>query len=221
MDNREKAELNKQKKLVDCVGHLNSVLEAFERLENYQERVLPIIDGFDLTHADTYLELTENLKRELFYIKFFSSHAASQLVKYRRLCNPDQDIYSIKEKKNPEKYGLKPLGDWKKQSEETQRILNESQKKIDEMLSKRKQENINEIKLKDLKDIKEQLDIASEKKREKQIKRTERIVRIESRILRLEWAVLSQKVEKDRITLWLSNFLDSNPKERFYKFLLP
>ena len=31
----------------------------------------------------------------------------------------------------------------------------------------------------------------------------------------------TQKVEKDRITLWLSNFLDSNPKERFDKFLLP
>ena len=98
MDEREKTELNKQKKLVDCVSHLNSVLEAFERLEDYKERVLPIIDGFDLTHTDTYLGLTENLKRELFYIKFFSEHAASQLVKYRRLWNPDKDIYSIKEK---------------------------------------------------------------------------------------------------------------------------
>ncbi|MDJ0596463.1 MAG: hypothetical protein QNJ72_41930 [Pleurocapsa sp. MO_226.B13] len=117
MDERERTELNKQKKLVDCVSHLNSVLEAFERLEDYKERVLPIIDGFDLTHTDTYLGLTENLKRELFYIKFFSEHAASQLVKYRRLCNPDQDIYSIKEKKNQEKYGIKPLGDWKKRSE--------------------------------------------------------------------------------------------------------
>ena len=152
MDDREKAELNKQKKLVDCVSQLNSVLEAFARLENYQARVLPIIDGFDLTHPDTYLELTENIRRELFYIKFFSEHAASQLVKYRRLCYPDQDIYSIKEKKNREKYGLKPLGDWKKQSEETQRILNESQKKIDEMLEKRKKENIDEVKFKDLKD---------------------------------------------------------------------
>ena len=189
MDDREKAELNKQKKLVDCVSQLNSVLEAFARLENYQARVLPIIDGFDLTHPDTYLELTENIRRELFYIKFFSEHAASQLVKYRRLCYPDRDIYSIKEKKNREKYGLKPLGDWKKQSEETQRILNESQKKIDEMLEKHKEENRDEVKLKDLKDIKEQLDIASEKKREKQIKRTERIIRIESRILRLEWAM--------------------------------
>ncbi|MBW4536540.1 MAG: hypothetical protein KME09_21640 [Pleurocapsa minor HA4230-MV1] len=73
MDDREKAELNKQKKLVDCVSHLNSVLEAFERLENYKATVLPIIDGFDLTHSDTYLELTENIKRELFYIKFFSN----------------------------------------------------------------------------------------------------------------------------------------------------
>ncbi len=189
MDDREKAELNKQKKLVDCVSHLNSVLSAFERLENYKEKVLPIIDGFDLTHTDTYLELTENIKRELFYIKFFSEHAAKQLVKYRQLWNPDENIYSIKDKKNQEKSGLKPLGDWKKQSEETQRILKESQKKIDEMLEKRKQDNIDEIKLKDLKDIKEELDIASEKKQKKQTKRTERIVRIESRILRLEWAM--------------------------------
>jgi hypothetical protein len=189
MDDREKAELNKQKKLVDCVSQLNSVLEAFERLENYKATVLPIIDGFDLTHSDTYLELTDNIKRELFYIKFFSEHAASQLVKYRRLCHPEQDIYSIKDQKNREKYGLKPLGDWKKQSEETQRILNESQKKIDEMLAKRNEANLDEVKFKDLKDIKEQLDIASEKKREKQIKRTERIVKIESRILRLEWAM--------------------------------
>lgn len=44
MDDREKAELNKQKKLVDCVSHLNSVLEAFERLENYKATVLPIVD---------------------------------------------------------------------------------------------------------------------------------------------------------------------------------
>ena len=95
MDDREKAELNKQKKLVDCVSQLNSVLEAFDRLEDYKARVLPIIYGFDLTHTDTYLELTENIKRELFYIKFFSDHAASQLVKYRQLCNPDKDIYSF------------------------------------------------------------------------------------------------------------------------------
>jgi hypothetical protein len=189
MDDREKAELNKQKKLVDCVSHLNSVLEAFERLENYKATVLPIIDGFDLTHSDTYLELTENIKRELFYIKFFSEHATSQLVKYRRLCHPEPDIYSIKDKKNREKYGLKPLGDWKKQSEEMQCILNESQKKIDEMLAKRNEDNLDEVKLKDLKDIKEKLDIASEKKREKQIKRTEKIVKIESKILRLEWAM--------------------------------
>ncbi len=188
MDDREKAELNKQKKLVDCVSHLNSVLEAFERLENYKEKVLPIIDGFDLTHTDTYLELTENIKRELFYIKFFSEHAAKQLVKYRQLSNPDRDIYSIKEKKNQEKYGLKPLKDWKKQSEETQRILDESQNKIDEML-KRREENQDSVELENLKDIKEKLDVAYKKKREKQIERTERIVRIESRILRLEWVM--------------------------------
>lgn len=188
MDERERTELNKQKKLVDCVSHLNSVLEAFERLEDYKERVLPIIDGFDLTHTDTYLGLTENIKRELFYIKFFSEHAASQLVKYRRLCNPDQDIYSIKEKKNQEKYGIKPLGDWKKRSEETQRILDESQNKIDEMLKKR-EKNSDLFEIKDLNNIKEKLDVAYKSKREKQIKRTERIVRIEFRILRLEWAM--------------------------------
>ena len=105
------------------------------------------------------------------------------------MCNSERDVYSIKEKKNKEKYGLKPLGDYSRQIEETQRILNESQQKIDEMLRKRREENTDEVKSKSLEDIKLQLDIAYEKKRKKQIKITEIIVRVESRILRLEWAM--------------------------------
>jgi hypothetical protein len=189
MDDQEKSELIKQKKLVDCVSYLNSVLESFERLENYKARILPIINGFDLSHSDTYLELTENIKRELFYIKFFSKQAAEQLVKYRQSCHPEQDIYSIKEKKNRVRHGLVPIGNFSKRSKEMQHFLNESQKKIDEMLVKRNEEKLDEVNLEDFRDIKDKLNIASEKKRKKQIKRTEIIVKLESKILRLEWAI--------------------------------
>ena len=124
MDKREKAELNEQKKLIDSISYLNSVLESFDRLEDYTARVLPIIDGFDLTYSDTYLELTDNIKPELFYIKFFCEHTAKQLVAYRRLSNPEKNIYSVKEKKFQQKHGIQPIGDWKKSSEEIQLMLN-------------------------------------------------------------------------------------------------
>ncbi len=54
---------------------------------------------------------------------------------------------------------------------------------------KKREKNSDLFEIKDLNNIKEKLDVAYKSKREKQIKRTERIVRIEFRILRLEWAM--------------------------------
>lgn len=36
MDEQEKAKLTKQKKLVDTIEYVNTALEAFDRLEEYQ-----------------------------------------------------------------------------------------------------------------------------------------------------------------------------------------
>jgi len=55
MDEREKEKLTKQKKLVDCIEYIKTALEAFERLKEYQAKVLPLLDEFDLNHPDTYL----------------------------------------------------------------------------------------------------------------------------------------------------------------------
>ena len=185
MDKSVKNELNKQKKLVDCVNYLNSVLDSLEHLENYQAKILPIMDGFDLTHCDTYLELTENLKRELFYIGFFSRHAANKLTKYRELSNSEKDIYSVKEQNNLEKQALKPLANW----EQIQQKLDQSEDIIKKLLSKVEADNLEEKQLKDSSIIKQQLNIADKKKRERQAKQTKKIATIEARVLRLEWII--------------------------------
>ena len=133
-------ELNKQKKLVDCVDNLNCVLEAFDRLENWKSKILPIIDSFDLNHSNTYLELTEKLSQELFRIRFFSEHAANKLVEYRQLGHPDQEIYSLKEQKDWEQYGIEPVGSLKRtikeQSLRNAKILKELEKRIDNMIER-------------------------------------------------------------------------------------
>ena len=194
MDEREKAQLKKQQKIVDCIEHLNTALSSFERLEEYKSRVIPIIDGLDLTHSDTYFEVTKKLKREIFYIKSFTACAANDLVGYRRLIHPERQIYSVKEKKNQAKYGIEPIGDWKKFSEQTRRILDDSQKilddnqkKTEELLQKQKQTEVEEREFD--KELKETLALVSKKKRESKIRRSNRITEIRLDILRLKWAM--------------------------------
>jgi len=128
------------------------------------------------------------MKTELFYIKFFTNRAAQCLVEYRRLCYPEQDIYSVKERKNEEKYGMKPLGDWKKRSEEMQRLLNSNQEQIDKMLAKAKPQ---EPRLVDLspEELKSRLNEVDEVVRTKRVRRVKRIEQIELNILRLQWAM--------------------------------
>ena len=188
MDEREKAELNKQKKIVDCIRHLNTALDSFDRLEDYKSRVIPIVDGLDLTHSDTYFEVTENLKRELFFIKMFASNAAESLVEYRRSIEPDKQIYSVKEKKRKAKYGIEPIGDSKKYYRETKRILNDSQQKIEELLQKQKQINVEETD-QDVEKVQEKLDLAFDKRREWHTRRGNRITKIEQDVLKLKWAM--------------------------------
>ena len=188
MDKREKAELNQQKKIVDCIEHLNTALDSLDRLDEYKSRVIPIVDGLDLTHSDTYFEVTNKLKQELFYIKFFTARAAEPLVEYRRSLHPDEQIYSVKEKKRKTKYGIEPIGDWKKHHEETQRILDDSQQKIEELLQKQKQRSVGETK-QDLEEVEEKLDLAFNKRREWQTRRANRITKTEQDILKLKWGM--------------------------------
>ncbi len=187
MDEREKAELNRQKKIVDCIEHLNTALSSFDRLEDYKSRVLPIVDGLDLTHSDTYFEVTNRLKRELFYIQFFTQKAAESLVKYRRSFNPDKQIYSVKEKNRQAKYGIKPIGDLQKFNEETQRLLSDNQKQINELLQRHKR-NAVDTKVLTLEETKQKLDLAFNKRKEWHIRRANRIAKIELDTLRLKWA---------------------------------
>lgn len=205
MDEQEKAKLDKQKKLVDCIDYVNTALEAFERLEDYKAKVLPILDGFDLNYPDTYLKLTSRMNTELFYIKFFTNHAAQHLVKYRRLCHPEREIHSVKEKKNKSRYGTEPLGDWKKRNEEIQRLIDSNQEQIDKMLTKIKPQ---EPRLVDpsLEKLTSRLDAADEIKIKKQAHRTKRIKQIELNVLRLQWATVLIFVLQAAILIKLLTF---------------
>ena len=205
MDEPEKAKLTKQKKLVDCIDYMNTALEAFERLEEYKTKVLPILDGFDLEHSDTYLELTNHMKRELFYIKFFTNRAALMLVEYRRLCHPKQDIYSVKEKKNEQKYGIKPVGDWKKRHEEIQRLLDSNQEQLNKMLAKTKPQQ-QELVDSSSEELKSRLQRVDEIKRKEQVSLTKRIEQIELGVLRLQWAMLLLFVLQIAILIRLLRF---------------
>ena len=186
MDEREKEELNRQKKLVDCVSYLNYALEAFSRLEKYQEGIIPILDGFDLTHPDTYLKLTDDIKRELMYIKLFSGYAASQLVKYRKFTSSEEDINSIQRNKARNKEEVENSVEYGRKIRQT---LDNTQQKLNELLEKQEKSNTSKVNLIGPDSIKKQLDLASQKKQEKEIIRNKRIAAIESRILRLEWAI--------------------------------
>ncbi|MGL6340660.1 MAG: hypothetical protein ACRC80_16160 [Waterburya sp.] len=153
MNEQEKAELNKQKKLVDCVNSLNRVETALERFENDKAEMLSMIDGFDLTHCDTYLKLTENIRQRLFLIEFFASSAADSLSEYRQLCNPDQKIYSIKERKLRTKHGLTSSINWKQESEKIQPSLPESPLQSSQIPEKQEQQELIAQKLANIESI--------------------------------------------------------------------
>ena len=177
MNEQEKIDLTKQKKLVDCIEHLNMALDSFSRLEDCKAKILPIIDGFDLNHSDTYFELTKQIGRELTLIRFSSFQAAEQLVEYRRLCHPGEEIYSVKQKKHSLK--LKPLDDWKKRDKKKQRVLQQNTKQLDKMLTNSSSPE----------KLKSRLDRANEIKEEKQQHQTKRIEKIELSVLRLQWTM--------------------------------
>ena len=179
MDEREKAELNKQKKIVDCIEHLNTVLNSLDRLEDYKSRVIPIIDGLDMTHWDTYFEVTNNLKRELFFIKMFAKNAAESLVEYRRAIHSDQQIYSVKEKKRKAQYGIEPISDWEKRHQENKRALNRNQKELDKLLQQIKQKESEPTKTKSVEKVKQ----------EWQTPRANQITKIEQDVLKLKRAI--------------------------------
>lgn len=205
MDELEKAKLSKEKKLVDCIDHVNTALEAFDRLEEYQAKVLPLLDGFDLNHPDTYLELTDRMKTELFYIKFFTNHAAQRLVEYRRLCHPQLDIYSVKERKNEKKYGIKPLGDWKKRHEEIQRLLDSNQKQLDKMLAKTKPQQ-QKLVNSSSEELKSQLDRVDEISQKQQLSQTKKIEQIKLSVLWLQWTMFLLFVLQTAILIRLLTF---------------
>ena len=193
MDEREKAELNKQKKIVDCIEHLNSVLDSLDRLEEYKSKVIPITDGLDMTHSDTYFEITTKLKHQLFFIKSFAASATEDLVKYRRLIYPEQQIYSIKEKKRKALYGIEPIGDPKKYHEENKRALDRNKKEIDKLLQQIKQRESKPTKTKSV----------DEAKQEWQTPRTNQITQIEQDVLKLKWAMFLQFILQTAILIKL------------------
>ena len=189
MDEREKVELNRQKKIVDCIENLNTALNSFGRLEEYKSRVIPIIDGLDMTHSDTYFEVTAKLKQELFYIKAFTAYAAEDLVKYRRLIYPDRQIYSVKQKKIKAQYGIEPIGDWEKRHQENKRTLDRNQKELDKLLQQIKQKKIEPIKTKSVEEVEKELDRPIDKRKEWHIRRANRITKIEQNVLKLKWTM--------------------------------
>ena len=179
MEEREKAELNKQKKIVDCIRHLNSVLDSLDRLEEYKLRVIPIVDGLDMTHSDTYFEVTTKLKHQLFFTKTFAAYAAEDLVEYRRLIYPKQQIYSVKEKKTKAKYGIEPIRNRKKYYEENKRALDRNQKQLDKLLQQVKQKESKPTKIQSVEEVKQ----------EWQTLRAKQITQIEQDVLKLKWAM--------------------------------
>lgn len=176
MDEREKAQLNKQKKLVDCINDLNYVLEAFETFEEYSSQLLPTIDEFDLTHSDTYLKLTKDVRRELFMLGFFARSAARNLADYRQLCHPERKIYSIKESLIRDRFNSQSISS---QPNETKDKLNRARCLVHTKVQGDRE----------LQEIQDKLESASHIKLEKQQRRRQRIEKIELRLLRLEWAI--------------------------------
>ena len=175
MDESEKAQLIQQKKLVDCINALNHVLRALEDFEEYSSQLLPIVDGFDLTHSDTYLKLTENVRRELFTIKFFARSAANDLADYRQLSHPERKIYSVKERKIRAQFNSQLI------SSQPNQTNNRNPKTTHSQVEVRADRELIELR--------EQLEQASKIRQEKQQRRSERIEKIEFRLLRLEWAI--------------------------------
>lgn len=106
MNEDEKYQLSKQKKLWECVNNLNLVLKSLDVFEEDKGDILPVIDGFDSTHSDTFLELTEDIRKEVDYIRFFSRSAAQTLAEYRQMCDEKVSRSFIKEKKDQIKYKL-------------------------------------------------------------------------------------------------------------------
>ena len=179
MDESEKAQLIQQKKLVDCINALNHVLRALEDFEEYSSQLLPIVDGFDLTHSDTYLKLTENVRRELFTIKFFARSAANDLADYRQLSHPERKIYSIKERKIRAQFNSQLISS--QPNETNNNSSNRNPKTIHSQVKVRADRELIELR--------DQLEQASKVRQEKQQRRSERIEKIEFRLLRLEWAI--------------------------------
>ena len=179
MDEAEKAQLNKQKKLVDCVDAINHVLSAFDNFEEHKSKLLLMIEGFDLTHGDTYLELTKSIRRELFVIKFFARSAALDLAEYHQLCHPEQKIYSVKQRKIRARYN----------SESDNAHSHISLKKLESIIEAERKFNSNKAQ-QELDELQARLMGASEEKKQRQQRRTERIERIKLRLLRLSWAIL-------------------------------
>lgn len=182
MDEIEKAELSKQKKLVDCIEDLNLVLIAFTRLENYKEQLLATIEGFDLIDGDTYLELTQNLRYELLAIAFFAQSAAEDLAVYRQLSYPKQKIESVKQQKIRNKFNSQFA------SERLQdvRAISGSQQSSTSSSEARKQKSMNHK----LIELNDELEQTSSVIRKMPQQRNYRLDKIESQLTRLQWVVL-------------------------------
>ncbi|WP_019503792.1 hypothetical protein [Pleurocapsa sp. PCC 7319] len=89
-NDQEYNELKKKKELLRYQELLDSLLYFFAELEQSQAQVIPMLDGFDLEHNDTYLELTKDIRNTLLSIIIVCQNASYKLSNYRKLCNQEQ-----------------------------------------------------------------------------------------------------------------------------------
>lgn len=175
MDEKEKAELKKKRELLDCLESLARLLQLFEYFEENKKQIMPMMDGFDLDHNDTYLELTKQIRGYLLFIKNECNTASHFLSNYRKLCNPNQKTY------------------WQITTENLKQKLEKNNEDLDKLLAKQEERKLKPKKWEEeseleLKELKAKLDRADQIKRERAAKKTTRIENIELNILRLKWA---------------------------------
>ena len=174
-DDKKNTELKKKRELLDCLESLERLLQFFEYFEENKKQIMPMMDGFDLDHNDTYLELTKQMRGYLLFIKNECNTASHSLSNYRELCNPNPKIYwqitTKNLKQNPEKY-----------NDDIDKLLARQEARKQEQKKWKEESEL------ELKELKAKLDRADQIKRERAAKRTTRIENIELNILRLKWA---------------------------------
>jgi Clp amino terminal domain, pathogenicity island component len=94
------AELRRQRILLELYKHLKAIAETLVNLEEGCQPFLSLGEGIDLNHADTFLELTNLITREIAYIKLLAQGSKQDLRDYRKTLERHSAESSLSE--NPE-----------------------------------------------------------------------------------------------------------------------